>query len=273
MVKSLFFVVIFYLLSCNSITGNETEKDIPLVTVENNPLAKYSYLVLAKTLDNKMNAGTCFFVNIDSKFYLISAAHMFIDWNTMTNKPSEEKTQDTLLVRLYKNDGSPFWAKMSTKEIKVNGIKDYFYKLPDIYVAQIELQTNTTIIPFNTINKYISNNLNYFNPDKIIIYGYPESSFTDSFLIKASPQFETGRLVGNYTNSVTWKPDNVKDTINYIIDSLNDNSAKGFSGAPVFWINGLDTVFGGVLFAGDNKGSFIVRPQYVFSSISRMHKN
>lgn len=218
-------------------------------------LKKYSYRCSGIDSSNSLNSGTCFFIQENSKIFLISAYHFFLI--------SADIEGDSHINRLNIEDAyGQFRFKITVKLDTFFNLDNLHYSIPDFRCVQIEIPND---IKINFINDLIDVTFLSLTPDEIYVYGYPvdkQKILSDNaynyytqnsrydLLRKYSPSVQLIKSkYANYSNYLAYyskqtpTKSSKKEEMQLFITNtkrwhflieLKKNNIEGYSGSPVF---------------------------------------
>ena len=209
-------------------------------------------------------------MEVRGKFYFLTAAHILNDWEPIRNRPDEIASNDSFFIRVFrKENGQPVWLPFSTKTAKEDTTRKMsFFRKPDLFILPLNLPAGLTVYPIQTFLP--SDYASIPPPDSVVFYGFPKETLSDT-LLHSLPKQGFGKVFGKLTEIVKWPAEGITDSLNYIVrHTAIGKSIKGYSGCPVFWCyQNREPVFGGLLFAGNSAGSYIIRPQVVLQYLEK----
>ncbi len=227
-------------------------------------LKKYTYTVLGVRsinlgLTSNLSVyplGSCFFIRNGQHLYLITAKHVINGFDTFNNKPTE-KFYDTIAVRYINESNDQKFRGFNIKLAKEVLQNDYYYKIPDVAVLEIEdttLKENVLSIENYSQEGKILKEIN----DSIIAIGYGVM-IPKTYTIKTPPIYGKGFIPKSFPKTDTYHQNDSLFYIAYI------PGWGGMSGSPVFIVKSQikgkveikNIYFNGVLFGGDKMHNLI----------------
>lgn len=239
-----------------------------ILFLSNNPgysqldsLAKFSYLIYDRFNSFKIYRGTCFFIKVNEKTFLITAAHVISGWDCVKYKYDDDSTDNYAVVLHSKVTGESSIFGIDLTQFKKRCQGWPFFLCADVCAIPVNIPAGYDVnaIPLDQMRG---------KPDTTIIWGYPRTNprvHTAADMIQTPPS-----VIGAKFNCYISRMDTLGikvDTINYYSTIKYDKERGGFSGSPVFFCNGNSALFGGIYFADNADTFYFVRPDQVMYAI------
>lgn len=218
--KLILLVLLSTLIHCSGYSQQDT-------------LSKYSYPLLGfDTVSFTPAMGTCFFIKIDKRVFLVTARHVITGCGVANNT----KNYPEIFTVITGFSNSPLIS------INVKGIKNHFpcpdtlLNDPDIIAVEVNDSATSKL---NSVEQFIKPP--FRETDYIDMYGFPGVDYLKNADFFAVPTAAHIRVQKENTTIYT---STVKDSTLKIVDSsyytvVNKNlyveqAIKGYSGSPVF---------------------------------------
>lgn len=248
-------------------------------------LAQYSYFLLGFDSSQKeVSNGTCFFIRQDKKTYLVTAYHMLANCNNYDSGATKFKYPNVSLGLRYQHPNGKYDIRFIPMDAFKDTVRRIFTEYPD--VDTLDVSNFVGDLQIKSVEDMI-NLPPHANAEKMICWGYPgvevdnarpvkcdkDSNSTNKkwlHIPKKHPHGWIGKTINNPKDSV------FADTVNNMYFSINQISAPGLSGAPIFRIiksNGQTSYeLAGIQSGSDSihKTSLAV---YTSQLINRLHYN
>jgi hypothetical protein len=268
------------ILSCKNKGDKKIPDDEPTdlviqpVTKEYDSLKKYSYALVSANSDNQFEEGygTCFFIRKWNKLYLISNAHIFLQFDTFKKEKIKNNNikklvlvfdcvhkiskKDTIIIDLNKFKNEPIFGQ---------------FERPDLYVYEIKnIPKGDTIYSLEKL--LLPDYSKLVTGDDMISYGYPYNSSIpkNEAYLKINPSVLEMKLVKDPKEKIITK--NGKDISKFHF-TASPNIEQGRSGSPVFFKSKNTPFYNfcGVITAGNHKykTSLIIRPEELFNLLNK----
>lgn len=253
-------------------------------------LRKYSHLLVAYSYnplsaDDKPSAtnmtaeyfGTGFFIRRGGRLFFASANHLLTGYDVYKNEKIDVKI-DYLAIRYIDSSGKRAMFFVKVADVRNFTIPKSFLEEADANVLEIaHFPTNSMIYSLEDLLYTNRPKARKIDGSKLISYGYPVAKKTKVmsdgvYIMGVGASLYEGRL----GNTSTYDPEVNQKALKSNYLTSTPASGKGFSGAPVYYINnkGKRTwiEFAGIQ-AGINEkynSSYIVTSESLKKSIEKM---